>query len=65
VEDGLGPADILVPFAGGFGRHTPIWEITEEEWHFVIESNLTSTFLTCKAFLPGMRERRRGAQREK
>ena len=61
VESELGPVDILVPFAGGFGRHTPIWETTEEEWHSVIESNLTSTFLTCKAFLPGMLERRRGA----
>ena len=61
VERELGPADILIPFAGGFGRHTPIWEIDESEWHHVIESNLTSTFLTCKAFLPGMLERRRGA----
>jgi len=61
VEAELGPADILVPFAGGFGRHTPIQDITEEEWRFVVESNLTSTFLTCKAFLPGMLERRRGA----
>ncbi len=61
VESELGPADILIPFAGGFGRHTPIWEIDESEWHDVIESNLTSTFLTCKAFLPGMLERRRGA----
>jgi 3-oxoacyl-[acyl-carrier protein] reductase len=61
VEAELGPADILIPFAGGFGRHTPIQDITEEEWRFVIESNLTSTFLTCKAFLPGMIERRRGA----
>jgi NAD(P)-dependent dehydrogenase (short-subunit alcohol dehydrogenase family) len=61
VERELGPADILVPFAGGFGRHTPIWEIEEDEWRFVIESNLTSTFLTCKAFLPGMMERGRGA----
>lgn len=61
VERDLGPVDILVPFAGGFGRHTPIWEIEEDEWHYVIESNLTSTFLTCKAFLPGMMERRAGA----
>jgi 3-oxoacyl-[acyl-carrier protein] reductase len=61
VEERLGPVDILIPFAGGFGRHTPIWEIGEEEWHFVIESNLTATFLTCKSFLPGMLERRRGA----
>ena len=61
VEERLGVVDILVAFAGGFGHHTPIWEIEEEEWQFVIESNLTSTFLTCKAFLPGMIERRRGA----
>lgn len=61
VEQQLGPVDILVPFAGGFGRPTPIWEIDEAEWHHVIDSNLTSTFLTCKAFLPRMLERRRGA----
>ncbi|MGI8563146.1 MAG: SDR family NAD(P)-dependent oxidoreductase [Candidatus Dormibacter sp.] len=61
VEAELGPADILVPFAGGFGRHTPIQNITEEEWRFVIDSNLTSTFFTCKSFLPGMMERRRGS----
>jgi 3-oxoacyl-[acyl-carrier protein] reductase len=61
VEDELGPADILMPFAGGFGRMTPVVDITEAEWDFVISSNLTSTFLTCKAFLPGMIERGRGA----
>jgi 3-oxoacyl-[acyl-carrier protein] reductase len=61
VEDELGPADVLVPFAGGFGRFTAVHDITEEEWRFVVESNLTSTFLTCKAFLPGMIERGRGA----
>ncbi|HVB77200.1 MAG TPA: SDR family NAD(P)-dependent oxidoreductase [Candidatus Nitrosotalea sp.] len=61
VEKELGPTDILIPFAGGFGRPTPICEITEEEWHFVIESNLTSTFLSCKSFLPGMMERGRGS----
>jgi 3-oxoacyl-[acyl-carrier protein] reductase len=61
VEDELGPPDVLVPFAGGFGRFTAVHDITEEEWHFVVESNLTSTFLTCKAFLPGMLERGRGA----
>ncbi len=61
VEEAFGPVDILLPFAGGFGRHTPIWEITEEEWHLVVESNLTATFLTCKSFLPGMLDRGRGA----
>jgi 3-oxoacyl-[acyl-carrier protein] reductase len=61
VEEELGPVDILMSFAGGFSKMTPVVDITEEEWAFVIESNLTSTFLTCKAFLPRMIERGRGA----
>jgi 3-oxoacyl-[acyl-carrier protein] reductase len=61
TEAELGPVDILIPFAGGFGARTPVQEITEDEWHHVVESNLTSTFLTVKAFVPGMIERRSGA----
>ena len=61
IEAKLGPVDVLVAFAGGFGAYTPVQGITEDEWHAVIDSNLTSTFLTVKAFLPGMIERRRGA----
>jgi 3-oxoacyl-[acyl-carrier protein] reductase len=38
-----------------------VHEISEEEWREVIDWNLTSTFLTMKAFLPGMMERRRGS----
>ncbi|MGH7777062.1 MAG: SDR family NAD(P)-dependent oxidoreductase [Candidatus Dormibacterales bacterium] len=60
VEERLGPADIVIPFAGGFSKYSPIHEIPEEEWRHVLDSNLTSTFFTCKAFLPGMIERRRG-----
>ncbi len=61
VERDLGPADILMPFAGGFAEMTPVTEITEADWRSVIDSNLTSTFFACKAFLPGMIERGRGA----
>jgi 3-oxoacyl-[acyl-carrier protein] reductase len=61
IEAELGPVDILAPFAGGFWAYTPAHEITEEEWHAVLDANLTSTFLTVKAFLPSMIERRRGA----
>lgn len=61
VERRLGPVDILVAFAGGFGAFTPVQEIAEDEWRSIIDSNLTSTFLTVKVFLPGMIERRRGA----
>jgi 3-oxoacyl-[acyl-carrier protein] reductase len=60
VESALGPADILIAFAGGFGRHSRVLETSEAEWREVIDSNLTSTFLTCRAFLPGMVERKRG-----
>jgi len=57
----LGPVDILLPFAGGFTAYTPVQEISEQEWRAVIDWNLTSTFLTLQAFLPGMIERRRGS----
>ncbi len=56
----LGPIDILLPFAGGFGAFTPIEEITEREWRQVIDLNLTSTFLTVRAIVPAMIERRSG-----
>lgn len=61
VESALGPTDIVVAYAGGFGRYTAAHTISEEEWHQVIESNLTATFLTVKCFLPGMLERQSGA----
>jgi len=61
VTEELGPPDILMAFAGGFTRTTPVLEISEAEWRHVIDSNLTSTFLTVRAVLPGMIERRRGA----
>jgi 3-oxoacyl-[acyl-carrier protein] reductase len=57
----LGTVDILAPFAGGFWAYTPTVEITEAEWHEVMDANLTSTFLTVKAFLPPMIERGHGA----
>lgn len=61
TERKLGPADVLVAYAGGFGAYTPAHLIEEREWHSVIDSNLTATFLTVKSFLPGMLERERGS----
>jgi 3-oxoacyl-[acyl-carrier protein] reductase len=56
-----GQVDILVTSAGSSSsRPTPIEEITEESWRADIDRNLTSTFLTVKCFLPGMKERRTG-----
>ena len=61
VESELGPVDLLATFAGGFNSFTPVEHISLEEWRQVVEVNLTSTFITVRAFLPGMIERRRGS----
>lgn len=61
VQSSLGPIDILLPFAGGFGAFTPIEDLDEEEWRQVIEDNLNSTYLTVRAVLPTMIDRGEGA----
>lgn len=61
VESELGPADILIAFAGGFEAYVPVHVIEEAEWRSVVDSNLTVTFLAVRSFLPGMIERRRGS----
>jgi 3-oxoacyl-[acyl-carrier protein] reductase len=60
VERELGPAEVLIAFAGGFSAYTPVQDISEQEWDDVIASNLTATFLTVKSFIPGMMERGSG-----
>jgi 3-oxoacyl-[acyl-carrier protein] reductase len=61
VEDRLGPTEVLLAFAGGFGARTPLLETELEEWNYVVESNLTTTFLTLREFAPGMVERGSGS----
>jgi 3-oxoacyl-[acyl-carrier protein] reductase len=61
VEEKLGPAEVLFAFAGGFGARTPLLDTQLEEWNAVVESNLTSTFLTLREFAPGMVERGSGS----
>lgn len=61
VEDNLGPIDVVVAFAGGFRARTPLLEAKLEDFRAVVESNLTATFITLKAFAPGMVERGKGA----
>jgi 3-oxoacyl-[acyl-carrier protein] reductase len=61
VEDRLGPAEIVMAFAGGFGARTALLETELDEWRSVVESNLTSTFLTLREFAPGMAERGSGS----
>jgi 3-oxoacyl-[acyl-carrier protein] reductase len=61
IEQGLGPVDILVANAGGSTvRPGPLEDIAEADWRESVDANLTATFLTIKAFLPGMKRRRHG-----
>jgi 2-dehydro-3-deoxy-D-gluconate 5-dehydrogenase len=45
--EALGKIDILVNNAGG-GRQKPLLEMTDEEWHWGIDLNLTSTFICSR-----------------
>ncbi|MEV0273623.1 SDR family NAD(P)-dependent oxidoreductase [Hamadaea sp. NPDC050747] len=57
----FGAVDVLVTSAGSSSsRPMPIEEIDEEDWRADVERNLTSTFLTVKCFLPGMKSRGSG-----
>jgi 3-oxoacyl-[acyl-carrier protein] reductase len=59
VRTGLGPIDILVNNAG-IARAQKLDEITEADWHQIIDGNLKSCFLVTQAVLPDMRSRRFG-----
>ncbi|MFJ3904817.1 SDR family NAD(P)-dependent oxidoreductase [Streptomyces sp. NPDC090025] len=54
VTGELGAVDILAPFAGGQGAPVPTVELGVDRWRSVIDSDLTSVFLTVSAFLPAM-----------
>jgi NAD(P)-dependent dehydrogenase (short-subunit alcohol dehydrogenase family) len=53
----LGGVDILVNSAGVVGPNMPVWEVTDEAWAKTLAVNLTGTFNTIRAVLPGMRSR--------
>jgi NAD(P)-dependent dehydrogenase (short-subunit alcohol dehydrogenase family) len=50
----FGRTDILINNAG-INIRKPIHEFTLEEWTRVIDTNLTSVFLMCRAFVPHMK----------
>jgi 3-oxoacyl-[acyl-carrier protein] reductase len=61
IEENLGPVGVVVANAGGSPvRPGPLEEIGEADWRQSVDVNLTATFLTIKAFLPGMKRRNRG-----
>jgi 3-oxoacyl-[acyl-carrier protein] reductase len=60
VVDAYGGVDILVNNAGITGPAKPLVDYSEIEWSQVIDVDLTSTFLMCRAVLPHMLRRQAG-----
>jgi len=56
IQEEVGPVDILVNNAG-ITRDGTMHNMNYEEWHKVIETNLSSCFSCAHAVLVGMRER--------
>ena len=56
VADALGRIDVLVNVAGIQGMVADAVELPEEEWHRVVDTNLTSIYLCSKYCIPHMLE---------
>jgi 3-oxoacyl-[acyl-carrier protein] reductase len=62
IEAALGPIDVLVANAGGNPTPPgPLERLTVDQWRETVDRNLTATFVTVAAILPGMKERGRGS----
>ena len=59
VAKQFGRVDILVNNAG-INLRKPLVQFTLDEWHRVMDANLTSVFLMCRAFIPLMQGRNWG-----
>ena len=59
VVEQFGRIDILVPMVGG-SKDAMFHKMTEEQWDEVIDLNLRSTFLACRAVVPQMIEQHGG-----
>ncbi|MCZ4353132.1 acetoacetyl-CoA reductase [Roseovarius aestuarii] len=59
VEAEVGPIDVVVANAG-ITRDAPFHKMTPDQWHQVIDTNLTGVFNTVHPVWPGMRERKFG-----
>ena len=59
VESEVGPIDVVVANAG-ITRDAPFHKMTPEQWHQVIDTNLTGVFNTVHPVWAGMRERKFG-----
>lgn len=61
VAAAAGEVDVLVNGVGGFAGGTPVEETALEVWDRLYRMNVRTAAACCRAVLPGMRARRRGA----
>jgi 3-oxoacyl-[acyl-carrier protein] reductase len=56
---GVGTVDILVNNAGGVCGQTgrPLEDVPDDDWHAVVNANLTTAFHCTRAVAPGMKQR--------
>jgi len=59
VEADMGPIEVVVANAG-ITRDAPFHKMTPEQWHQVVDTNLTGVFNTVHPVWSGMRERKFG-----
>ena len=55
VLDEWGQLDVVIANAG-VGQFAPIEEMSPEQWHAVIDTNLTGVFYTTKATVPALKD---------
>jgi NAD(P)-dependent dehydrogenase (short-subunit alcohol dehydrogenase family) len=58
--DRYGHVDVLLNLAGGYRAGVPVAEMDEGFWDELLNLNLRSTFLTCRAIVPHMLQQGRG-----
>ena len=56
----FGAVDVLINNAG-LGGEVPVTQMSDEQWHRVLDVTLTSLFRMTRAFLPHMQDRGQGA----
>ena len=60
ADEFLGQIDILVTCAGGYNTYANFEDILEKDWDDVVNLNLKSVYLCCKAVIPHMKARKWG-----
>ncbi len=57
VAGQLGPVEVLVHLVGAYAGSEPVHDHSIETWQRMLDLNLRSAFVCCRAVLPSMRER--------